>query len=1659
MFHDTDVAITGMALRVPGADTLEAFWSRLRDGVESITRFTDEELAAAGVDAATLASPNYVKAKAVLTDVAGFDPGFFGLSAREAAFTDPQHRLFLECAWHALEHAGCAAEPADGPVGVYAGAGTSLYLLHHLIGNPAVTDMASWFEVMLANTGDALATRASYALDLRGPSVNVQSACSTSLVAVHMAVQALLNGECRVALAGGVSLDLPLTRGYWWQDGMILSPDGHCRPFDAQARGTVAGSGVGVVVVKRLADALADGDTVHAVIKGTAINNDGHHKIGFTAPSTEGQASVIADALQVAGVEASTIGYVEAHGTGTPLGDPIEVAALAQVFGHNPGQRCAIGSLKSNLGHLNTAAGVVGLIKAALSVRDGVIAPTLHFAQANPQLNLDTTPFYVPTQQQRWDAPLRRAGVSSFGMGGTNAHVVIEQAPATAPRPQAGGWQVLPLSARSAAALQAQATQLADHLARHPALALADVAFTLQQGRRAFAQRRALVCRDLADAVAQLRGESSAAGDEALHALAQRWCTGESVRWPGTSGQRIPLPGYPFEHQRCWIEPPATASTTTSSTSPDADPLAMPARTPDLADWFYQPVWRELPSTATQAPSGPVLLLADAHGLAESVAQRFDPATTIITALPGDSFTRTGTHRYTVRPSASGDYQALLTELDTLGLRPALIVHGFALHAGGRPVPAAAELLATLPKQLDLGLHALLALVQALGQRPTSERYRLLVALSHAFEILDDRPLRPEQATLLGAAKIVSQEHDNIACRCVDIGATDDPLAAAMLWQALQDSGPDVVVHRAGRRWVQAYEPARVPAQLAPARLRPQGHYLITGGLGGMGLAFAEELSAQCQARLVLVGRSVFPDRADWDDWLREHGSASGEARRVCDTIQRLRAIEATGAQVVFHAADVSDLARMREIVDDARQRFGPLHGVLHAAGVADYEGVIRGRTQAQTDRTIAAKVQGTLVLDTLTQADPLDFFLMCSSLGTVLYHIKFGQVGYAAANEFIDQYARARRARGAPGFTVAINWSDWRESGMSVAALARWAQRHQISDMAPDEEGLSDLEGRAVMLRALMQDAPRVAVAQHDLAVLIRQDPLRAKSYLSDAAATQARPDTGTAYAAPRDEIERRIAAIWQKLLGLERVGVDDDFYDLGGHSLLATQAVARVNDALAVDVPVDDFLDTPTVAALAALVRSARAARAPGAAPTAQGITPRGHDAPVPLSFAQQRLWLLHQIEPDPASYNMPMALVLEGELDRAALQATLDRILARHESLRTTFREAGGNPVQVVQPPQPCALAQLDLRVLPAHERDAAARAAAEQEARTAFDLTSELPLRGSLLQLDDQRHLLLLTKHHIASDGWSMGVLMREISALYAAFRQGLPDPLPPLPVQYADFAQWQQAQLAGERLEAGLDWWRERLDGVPDLDLPTDLPRPAERSGRGGLLGVPLPAPLCEQLDAFGRSENATRFMTLLAAFFVLLQRYSGQDDFAVGTPIANRTRPEIEPLIGFFANTLVLRAQLQGDPSFRELVDRVRQNAQGAFAHQEIPFEKLVDALDAAGGLDRTPLFQVLFVLQNSPGEPLQLPGLRYAPLVADTATAKFDLTLSVIPDGAGLHALFEYSTDLFLADTIETLAQQYAVLLANLLSQPDAPVSAAALQADDPSLTDSPTS
>ncbi|HEX6292535.1 MAG TPA: amino acid adenylation domain-containing protein, partial [Herpetosiphonaceae bacterium] len=523
--------------------------------------------------------------------------------------------------------------------------------------------------------------------------------------------------------------------------------------------------------------------------------------------------------------------------------------------------------------------------------------------------------------------------------------------------------------------------------------------------------------------------------------------------------------------------------------------------------------------------------------------------------------------------------------------------------------------------------------------------------------------------------------------------------------------------------------------------------------------------------------------------------------------------------------------------------------------------------------------------------------------------------------------------------------------------------------------------------------------------------------------------------FAAPRTPTEERLAAIWAEVLGIELVGVEDNFFEIGGHSLLATRVIARARDVFQVDLPLQKLFEAPTVAGLASTIEASQTT-----ADDRIVALPRDDENVVfPASFAQRRLWLLAQLDPGSAAYHVPLSIRLTGALDAAALTASFNTLIARHEALRTSFVLRAGQPVQHVQPPAALPLPCHDLRSLPEPQRRAQLAALQHHVTAQPFDLTRAPLLRAALLRLGDTEHLLLLCLHHIVVDGWSLGVLVRELAACYRALRQEQPPDLPDLPIQYADFALWQRAWLQGATLDRLLAYWKAQLANLTPLALPTDRPRPAMLSTAGAQQPISFAPALVARLEHLSQQAGTTLFMTLLATLQVLLHRYSGQEDIAVGTPIANRTRAESEGIVGCFANTLVLRADLSGNPTFRDLLGRVREICLGAYGHQDLPFELAVDLVQPERDLSHSPLFQVLFVLQNTSLPALDLPELHTELLPIDTGSAKFELTLDLSPgsDG-GLFGYLEYATDLFAADTIERMARHLTTLLESVAASPE---------------------
>jgi len=1967
--NDAAIAIIGLAGRFPGASSLQDFWRHLCAGDELITRFSDAELRAAGVEPALLDDPHYVRAGAVLPEHDRFDAAFFGFSPREAELLDPQQRLLLETAWEALDVAGYSDRTLGGrgSIGVFAGSGLNHYLLEHLHPNVALKNTVGAYQMFLVNSPDSVAMRLSYKLNLSGPSVTVQTACSTSLVAVHQACQSLLAGECDLALAGGVSLLLPQDQGYLHQEGMILSPDGHCRAFSEDAAGTLGGSGVGMVLLKPLAEALADGDMVHAVIRGSAINNDGAAKISFTAPSVEGQARVIREAQAVAEVEPDSIGYVEAHGTGTPLGDPIEVAALTEAFRSERRGVCALGSVKSNIGHADAAAGVAGLIKATLALQHGLIPPSLHAERPNPALKLEQSPFFIASQPTPWPrgAAPRRAGVSAFGVGGTNAHVVLQEAPTPQPSGPGQQQQLLLLSARSEDGLVTHARALAARLAEAPDLALADVAYSLAHGRQHHLVRGVLLCRDTAEAAAALAaaadngsvcqaqapqaprpvvflfpgqgtqtvdmgralydtepvfraqvdrcaellqpltgydlrehlypgsGDDRQTAEDRLHqpsvtqpalfvtsyalaqlwlswgvkpqamighsfgeyvaatvagvlslpealglvalrgrlmeaqpegamlavslaaeqlvlppeialaavngpamsvvsgtpqdiaafqqhlsaqgvshrrlhvnrafhsammepvlaplvahlrtltlrppripylsnltgtwitdaqatdpdywarhtrepvqfargvaelakepalillevgpgralgslarqqpgiteqvvlrstpqpqearserdclldALGQLWAAGGQVDWAGffdldrTRRQRVTLPSSPFERQRYWIDRPAAA----------ADRPRAAVRRP-LADWFHVPGWERMPlpqaesSLSVLADRSCVLVFADALGLGDRLALRLAAAGhTMVTVRPSSAFARSGDTDYAVDPSRPQDFTALVDDLLARQLVPQQVLHLW-------QVTPLSSLPAPDGQALAQGFYSLMFLARALSVLSTP--VQLTVIANHLQAVTGDETLDPEKAALLGLVRVIPQEYPHIACRCLDLDGEVGPATAAaeQVLAELALRQDTVVAYRGRYRWIPTFPSVRLPspaasdAHDAPGPFREGGVYLITGGLGEIGLLLAEHLAAW-RTRLVLIGRSPIPARQDWAAWLATHAEDDAVSRRL----RRLLAIEQAGAHVLALSADVADMAQLGAALRTAQATFGPLNGVFHAAGITRgqaTDGFIQTAQVADCAPHFRAKLGGAQVLDRLLDGQPLDFCVAFSSLAAVLGGLGFG--AYSAANAALDGFVTARRQNGSLPW-ISLNWEGWRLGDTPRPETAGPGSIVAGFAIQP-EEGMAALRavlgsrGHAQILLSTGDLQARLDRRQHPPADPAPPTPAAPGSVLTPAKRRVGLPP----HVAARDSVEQGLIGIWQELLGVTDIGVNDDFWALGGHSLLATQVIAHVRKVFQVALSMKTIFEEPTVAGLATTI--ARLQRVSGGAVDRQdpgmGLVPRAAglpaDTPVPLSFAQQRLWFLSQFEANPSLYNLPAAIHLHGLLQVSALEQAFQTVEARHASLRTSFPEQAGQPCQRVHPPS-FRLAVTDLSAWPEAQQQAEVTRQIRQQSDQAFDLAHGPLWNATLLRLGPAHHLLTLTLHHAIADGWSMGILMHELSTLYGTLVAGRPASaarLPALPVQYADYALWQREWLRGPVLEEQLSYWRQRLDGAPPLlTLPTDHPRPAVQRGVGDKFVFLLPTVLTESLKQLGRAENATLFMVVQAVFSVLLARYAGQDDIVIGTPNANRQFAETEPLIGLFLNALVLRTDVSGNPSFRTLLARVRQGDLDAFQRHALPFETLVEALRPERSLAYTPIFQVMFNLLTNRSHALTLEGLRTEHAAIHDGMAKHDLTLMMHEIDTGLHTVLEYDTDLFERRTIERMAGHLRTLLEAVVADPGRPV------------------
>jgi acyl transferase domain-containing protein/acyl carrier protein len=1257
--YEAAVAVIGMAGRFPGADSVEQLWDNVVSGRLGLRQLDDAELIAAGVSPAQLADPDYVRTTGSISNHEMFDAGMFGLNRREAELMDPQHRIFMETTFEALENAGYPAMGMKDRVGIFAGCGYPDYMWSAAM--ETMSEAGGALMMAIGNERDSLASFVSYKLNLRGPSITVQTFCSTSLVAVHLATQSLLNFECEVALAGGVFVPLPQGVGYAYEEGGILSPDGRPRAFDAGARGSVMGSGASVVVLKRLADAIADGDHISAVVLGSATNNDGSACAGYTAPGVDGQAAVIADALSFAGVKPETVDYVECHGTGTVLGDSIEVAAMSRVFPDRADNPVVLGSLKASIGHLDRAAGTTSMIRAMLALRHRILPATPHYETPNPALASARNKFTVLTENRPWPAGPwpRRAGVSAFGLGGTNAHVVLEEPPRRPDPVERPGPHILVVSGRDQAAADQAVEDLLRHLDRHPEQVIADVAFTLQQSRSFFPVRHAVVCADAVDARHALgdprrwlRGEArmrdpvielvvpalatvlpqwwvdveraarqvlgeppvdpSPAGaaiatigalrrlglrigrlsgpdevttrvraacdiaddrpgqyelvlapdadtgpatDWLARTIARLWQAGAEIAWavlhPG-SPHRVPLPTYPFQRRRYWIDG-------SKGTVNVAEPLSH-GRVDDLDRWTYVPTWRNRPAIAVNRnddvhAAGPWLVLA-AEERGEAVAAYLRGiGADLIVARPGPGYSSSSDDEVVIRPGYAEDMQRLLTSLASV---PKTVVHAFGLG----PQEGRAY-----------GFGTALALTRAYSHVAPDLDLNLLAVTEGAVSVAGEAPSRPEQAALTGLLPVLAQENPGWLCRPVDVGPGGSGrsmslLAAAIVGEALAPrQGP--VVLRGRSRWCRTFAHLPLPSPEGGA-LAAGAVVLITGGLGHVGLILARQLAVKRGCRVVLTSRTSLPTREHWEEFAK---GLSRPARLVTALLE----LERLGGEILVVAADTSDVDQLRAAVTRAEERFGPIDLVVHAAGISDRSGFGPAHmiSEAGMEQHFTSKVAGFEALRQVFAGRDVPGITL-SSLSAMLGGLALGP--YSAANAALDAHLLAARA--ADGLRwVTVDWDTWgKGTGPDLPPPGDY-------DMTSHEA--VEIFERAV---AALDSVEHIVISTGDLDTRFQQWVVNAgaRGSLADDADVERdpRPDLSTPYVEPAAGTEAALAEIWARVLRLETVGAEDDFFGLGGNSVLAIEVVGRIRKGLRVPVPTAAVMGYPTVRGLASQI-----------------------------------------------------------------------------------------------------------------------------------------------------------------------------------------------------------------------------------------------------------------------------------------------------------------------------------------------------------------------------------------------------------------------------------------------------------------------------------------
>ncbi|NIM13191.1 MAG: SDR family NAD(P)-dependent oxidoreductase [Candidatus Aminicenantes bacterium] len=1143
-----------------------------------------------------------------------------------------------------------------------------------------------------------------------------------------------------------------------------------------------------------------------------------------------------------------------------------------------------------------------------------------------------------------------------------------------------------------------------------------------------------------------------------LNRLAQLWSYGIEIDWEAFYGdekrRRVSLPGYPFERQKYWI---------------DFDPFKEAAqgigrrrgKSPFVKDWFYVPSWKNsllsAPVPDAQDLEKSWLVFMDAENQGDALVKELQKdGRPIITVQQGETFEKVGDSQYCLNLREGSQYNDLFKDLKSSRNVPVTIIHlGNLSHkAPGQSLLEWGETVR------DTGYHSLLYIARAIGEQGISVDIQVEV-VTNGMQSTSGEPLDyPEKAAVLGPVKNIPQEYPNIKCRSVDVqlpepGSENEKLLVRQLKSEflIPQTRDQVIAFRGPHRLVQDFEPAPLEEfnDAAPI-FRENGVYLIVGGLGGVGRAMAQALAKTRKAKLILTSRYGLPPKDQWEDYLQKADSEDKTAKRIRDVME----MEDQGGEVMVAAVDVSDAAAMEEAVEKAKKRFGPINGVINSAFVADGT-VIPRRTKEISETVFAPKINGTIILHNIFEKqEPLDFFVICSSMAGIFGPV--GQVAYTAASAFQDAFAYYRRTRtSASTYNVSINWCGWAETEALLDSLKNLSSDVEVNIDQQLQNAMSNQEGLDAFNRIMTTHAPQVLVSTLEISALLEhlntsETSLRFQEKLAMEAKTSKvllkRPQLKSDYVEPHNETEETIAHIWQELFGFETVGVQDDFFELGGDSLKAMTVSSKIQKELSVKIPIAVFFSSPTIEELAQHI-TGKEHEVEETVKQAQAVIPFAGEKPYyPIAPGQKTMFFRQRKNPENTYFNVPAPFGLEGPVDRKTLETVFKMMIKRHEIYRTSFHLEDGQPIQKIHPES-----DVDFRVntcesLPSEED-------IQNTIRSLiipFDLEQAPLFRANLIKIDEKRSILLMDTHQLIIDGTSAGVFNSEFITLLMGKE------LPPLSLQYKDYAQWQHDRLYSGDMKKAEEYWLQQLKDPPlPVKFPTDFPRPAAPTFDSFPVWFGIDEDLLRRLRDLVRETGATMFMVWMAAYMVLLHKYSSQEDIIVGNRIANRPHTDLERMVGKFSSEVPFRGRPQPHQTFREFLEHIKEVALGAFKHQEYPCEQLeerfyqgteIDSQDTPV-YDRSPFYNTIFVYNNMSPPEKGTGDFRVSYFGYKKVKKLYDILLQGTEIGDRISGLIQCSTELFKLETITRLKQGFLDILECIAATPDIPLAQIDIEAN----------